>query len=116
MIMIRRILAPAVGVVVSAAFLATATAQRRPAPNLTKPVSVEKAPDTDGFIQRWLVLEPILIRSNAQLNDSFVQKTIKTEYFPDQYTMIPRDGDKVPVNGSELMWHAVDTSVYHVNL
>jgi hypothetical protein len=115
---IRRLLSRAVGVVVSAAFLAIAGAQRGPIPNLTKPASVEKAPDANGFIQRWLVLEPISIpiRSNAQLNDSFVQKTIKTEYFPNQYTVIPQDGEKVAVNGNEFMWHAVDTSVYHVNL
>ena len=118
MMTIRRLLVPAVGVVVGAAFLVTASAQRGMAPNLTRPVSVEKAPDADGFIQRWLVLEPIpiQIRSNAQLNDSFVQTTIKTDYFPDQYTVIPHDGDKVTVNGNELMWHAVDTSVYHLNL
>ena len=118
MMTIRRLLVPAVGVVVGAAFLATASAQRGMAPNLTRPVSVEKAPDADGFIQRWLVLEPIpiQIRSNAQLNDSFVQTTIKTDYFPDQYTVIPHDGDKVTVNGNELMWHAVDTSVYDLNL
>ena len=118
MMTIRRLLAPAVGVVVSAAFLATAATQRGPTPNLTKPVSVEKAPDANGFIQRWLVLEPIpiQIRSNAQLNDSFVQTTIKTEYFSGQYTVIPHDGDKVTVNDNELTWHAVDTSVYHVNL
>ena len=118
MMTIRHLLVPAVGVVVGAAFLATAGAQRGPAPNLTRPASVEKAPDADGFIQRWLILDPIpiQIRSNAQLTDSFVQTTIKTEYFPDQYTVIPRDGDKVTVNGNALMWHAVDTSAYHVNL
>ncbi len=116
MMTIRRLLVPAV--VIGAAFLATAATQRGPALNLTKPVSVEKASDANGFIQRWLVLEPIpiQIRSNAQLNDSFVQKIIKTEYFADQYTVIPHDGEKVMVNGNELMWHAVDTSVYHVNL
>jgi hypothetical protein len=126
---IRRLLVSALGCLAGAALLAMAAAQRGstgdplnadrgPAPNLTRPVSVEKAPDTDGFIQRWLVLEPIpiQIRSNAQLNDSFVQTIIKTDYFPDQYTVIPHDGDKVTVNGNELMWHAVDTSVYHVNL
>ena len=129
MTIIRRLLLPALAVLVSAAFLAMAAAQggsgrgsvnaaRGPAPNLTQPASVEKAPDADGFIQRWLILEPIpiSIRSNAQLNDSFVQATVKTEYFPDQYTVIPRDGDKVTVNGAELTWHAVDTSAYHVNL
>jgi hypothetical protein len=96
----------------------SANTARGPAPNLSRPVSAEKAPDADGFIQRWLVLEPIPIpiRSNAQLNDSFVQITIKTEYFPDQYTVIPHNGDKVTVNGTELRWHAIDTSVYHVNL
>jgi hypothetical protein len=116
MMTIRRLLVPTV--VVGAAFLATAATQRGPAPNLTKPVSVEKAPDANGFIQRWLILEPIpiQIRSNAQLNDSFVQKTIKTEYFPNQYTVIPHEDEKVSVNGNELMWHAVDTSIYHVNL
>jgi hypothetical protein len=116
MMTIRRLLVPAV--VVGAAFLATAATQRGSAPDLTKPASVEKVPGADGFIQRWVVLEPIPIQihSNAPLNDSFVQTTVKTEYFPNQYTMIPRDGDKVAVNGSELMWHAVDTRLYNVNL
>jgi len=91
---------------------------RVPAPTLAPPAPSTKSPDANGFIQRWLVLEPIpiQIRSNAQLNDSFVQTTIKTDYFADQYTVIPRDGDKVTVHGAELLWHAVDTSAYHVNL
>jgi hypothetical protein len=129
MMTIRRFLAVSLALVAGAAFLSMATAlrgsgqdpansAREAAPNLSRPASAEKAPDADGFIQRWLVLEPIpiMIRSNAQLNDSFVQTTIKTDYFPNQYTVIPRDGDKVMVNGTALMWHAVDTSVYHVNL
>jgi hypothetical protein len=129
MMTIRRLLVCAAGVLAGAVFLTMPAAQRgsgwdpvnaarSPAPTLTHPASAEKAPDTDGFIQRWLVLEPIpiSIRSNAQLNDSFVQTTVKTEYFPEQYTMVPHDGDKVTVNGTELMWHAVDTSAYHVNL
>ena len=129
MMTIRRLLVLLLAVVAGAAFLVMAAEQRGashdptnvargPAPNLARPASAEKAPDADGFIQRWLVLEPIpiSIRSNAQLVDSFVQTTIKTDYFPDQYTVIPHDGDKVTVNGNELAWHAVDTSVYHVNL
>ena len=31
------------------------------------------------------------------------------EYFPNQFTVIPKDGDKVTVGGTELTWHAVDT-------
>jgi hypothetical protein len=117
MMTIRRLLVLSLAVVAGATFPAIAAAHRL-ASNLTQPASAEKATDADGFIQRWLVLEPIpiSIRSNAQLVDSFVQATIKTDYFPDQYTVIPHDGDKVTVNGTALMWHAVDTSAYHVNL
>jgi hypothetical protein len=95
-----------------------ATGPRGPAPNQTRPATPTKAPDADGFIQRWLVLEPIpiTIRSNAQLVDAFVQATIKADYFPNQLTVIPHDGDKVTANGTEVIWHAVDTSVYNVNL
>jgi hypothetical protein len=80
---------------------------------LTKPVSAEKLIGADGFIQRWLLLEPI--GSNG-LTDSIVQATVKKEHFPDQFTVIPRDGDKVTVGGAELTWHAVDTKDYNVNL
>jgi hypothetical protein len=80
---------------------------------LTTPASPEKAPDAQGFIPRWLLLEPIPVNG---LTESAVQKIVKTEYFPDQYTVFPRDGDKVTVGGKELVWHAVDTKLYNVNL
>jgi hypothetical protein len=94
------------------------TGPREPAPNQTRPATPTKAPDADGFIQRWLVLEPIpiSISSNGVLTDSWVQRTIKTEYFPNQLTVVPHDGDKVTSNGTEVIWHALDTSVYNVNL
>ena len=80
---------------------------------LTKPVAAQKLTGADGFIQRWLLLEPI--GANG-LTDSMVQATVKKEYFPDQFTVIPRDGDKVTVGGAELVWHAVETKDYNVNL
>jgi hypothetical protein len=86
---------------------------RRPAPSLSRPDSAEKALHADGFIQRWLILEPI--GANG-LTDSAVQATVKTEYFPNQFTVIPHDGDKVTVGGTNLTWHAVDTHNYNVNL
>ena len=88
-------------------------AARVPAPTLTRPATPNKAPDAEGFIRRWLVLEPI--GANG-LTDSVVQAAVKKEYFPDQYTVIPHDGDKVTVSGTELAWHAVDTTLYNVNL
>jgi hypothetical protein len=80
---------------------------------LTHPDLSSKNPHVDGFLQRWMILEPI--RANG-LTDSIVQKAVKTEYFADQLTAIPRDGDKVTVDGEDLAWHAVDTKKYNVNL
>jgi hypothetical protein len=45
-----------------------------------------------------------------------VEAEARKEYFPDQMTVLPHDGDKVTVNGSELVWHAEDTKNYNVNL
>ena len=44
------------------------------------------------------------------------QAAVKTQYFPDQFTVLPRDGDRVTVNDTALVWHAVETSRYNVNL
>ncbi len=41
---------------------------------------------------------------------------VKTEYFADQLTVIPRDGDQLTVGDAALRWHAVDTLAYNVNL
>ena len=84
-----------------------------PASTLTAPSTPEKVPNADGFIQRWILLEPI--GANG-LTDSAVQEAVKKDYFPDQFTIIPRDGEKVTVGGTELTWHAVDTTNYNVNL
>jgi hypothetical protein len=106
-----------VAAIAVSAFLALAAAPniaaQIPAATLTNPVSPEKAPNADGFIQRWLLLEPI--GANG-LTDSAVQAAVKKEYFPNQFTAIPRDGDKVTIGGAELTWHAVDTTNYNVNL
>ncbi len=72
-----------------------------------------KEPGTDGFIQRWLILEPIAANG---LTDSAVQKAVKAEYFANQFTTIPRDGETVSVGGTNLTWHAVETKDYNVNL
>jgi hypothetical protein len=84
-----------------------------PAPTLTKATSAAKAPDPDGFIQRWLLLDPIPANG---LTDSAVQAIVKKEYFPNQFTVVPHDGDKVTVGGEPLAWHALDTRNFNVNL
>ena len=84
-----------------------------PAPTLKKPVTPQAAPDAEGFIPRWLLLEPI---PALALTQNAVLEEVHKEYFPDQFTVIPRDGDKVTVGNRELTWHAVDTKLYNVNL
>ena len=88
--------------------------ERPPAPTLTRPATPTRAPDADGFLRRWLVLEPIGVP--GQLTDSAVRALVTTEHFPGQLTTVPRHGDKVTVRDAELTWHAVDTTNYNVNL
>lgn len=97
---------------------APATPRAGAAPMLTRAATAAKAPDANGYLQRWLLLDPITIaiRSNQQLTDSFVQAALKKEYFPNQLTAVPKDGDTVTVDGKDLVWHALDTSDFNVNL
>lgn len=103
------------------------------------------APDGEGFIRRWLLLEPISKpnRTNQNFADSQVREAILHEYFPGQLTVLPKDGDKVkvtmayqpPVNLSSnrpspqqqakaapdsvkatLTWHALDSDHFFVKL
>jgi len=84
------------------------------APATTK----SKTPDDQGFIQRWLLLEPINKpnRSNTVFTDSYIRKAFDTLYFPNQFTILPKDGEKVKVGEQELTWHALDSKNYNVKL
>lgn len=75
-------------------------------------------PDADGFIQRWLLLEPISKpnRTNTVFTDSYIRKAFDTLYFPNQFTLLPKDGDKVNVGTQELTWHALDSKNFNVKL
>jgi len=92
---------------------AAGVAAQAPAPTLKSPTSPRAAPDADGFIRRWLLLEPI---ASAGLTEKIVREAVMKEYFPRQFTIIPRDGEKVTLGDKELAWHAVETANYNVNL
>ncbi len=86
-----------------------------PVPPTLKPAtSGETTPDAQGFIRRWVILEPISVGDQQRENAS--KATVKTEWFANQLTILPHDGDKVTVNGNPLTWHAIDTDRYNVNL
>lgn len=88
------------------------------APYFTPATALKKAPNAEGFIQRWLLLEPINKpnRSNAVFIDSYLQKAFTTEYFPNQFTVIPHNGDKVQVDKQVLTWHALESTNFNVKL
>ena len=110
------------GVLAALAFPVSASmpgdAPRSIAPYFTPATSSPKTPDADGFLQRWLLLEPINKpnRSNTVFTGTYVRTAFNTEYFPNQFTVIPHNGDKVTVGGEELAWHALDSSSFNVKL
>lgn len=83
------------------------------------PVSKEQAqPDNDGFIRRWLLLEPINKpnRGNSLFTDSYLRDAFNKEYFRNQMTLIPKDGSTVNADKQKLTWHALDSKLFHVKL
>jgi len=88
------------------------------APYFTSATAVKSTPDAEGFIRRWLLLEPINKpnRSNVVFTDSYLKKAFATEYFPNQFTVIPKDGEKVAVDGQQLAWHALESKNFNVKL
>lgn len=80
--------------------------------------SVAVRPDAQGYLRRWLLLEPIRqdIRSNVVFTDSYLQKAFSKEYFKGQMTRLPHDGQQVRVGDQKLKWHALDSENYNVRL
>ncbi|PRY55546.1 hypothetical protein B0I27_101518 [Arcticibacter pallidicorallinus] len=78
----------------------------------------KKTPDSEGFIQRWLLLEPINKpnRTNTVFTDSYLRAAFAEKYFPNQLTVLPKNGDKVKVGDQELKWHALDSKNFNVKL
>jgi hypothetical protein len=103
---------------VSALAAAPAATPHSLAPYFTPAGPGPKAPTQDGFIQRWFLLEPIplALRSNAGFVDSYIRRELTREYFPGTFTVFPRAGDAVMVEGERLLWHARDATGFNVKL
>ena len=76
------------------------------------------APDADGFLRRWLLLEPIdkPNRSKTVFTDSYLRQEFYREYFPGQLTEVPKNGQKEKVGKQTLTWHALDSERFNVKL
>ncbi len=74
--------------------------------------------ESDGFIRRWLLLEPISKpnRSNTVFTDSYINHVLDSVYFKGQFTDIPQNGKKVKVGKHKLTWHALDSRLFNVKL
>lgn len=88
------------------------------APYFTPAKSGSLAPDSEGFIRRWMLLEPIKLdlRTNAIFTESYVRNAFNTNYFPNQFSVVPNHGDTVTVADEKLQWHAMDATGFNVKL
>ena len=79
--------------------------------------NIKKTPDAKGFIQRWLVLEPVKknIPRNNILTDSYLRTTFSADNFSTDFNIIPKNGEKVKVGDQELKWYALDSKAYYFN-
>ena len=114
--------------------------------NYFQPVAANAAatqPDANGFIRRWMLLEPIdyNVRSNTILTDSYLNENLSKLYFKGQFDnkKLPRDGEKVTATGitqaggprdtrmqmgpvqtkevkQSLRWHALESESYNVKV
>ena len=70
----------------------------------------EFAPRSDGFIRDWLVLLPIQLESDADGGQA-----IEKSQIPDEGTFKPKTGDKVTVNGKELIWRKMKATDFFLD-
>ena len=101
-------------------------------------------PDENGFIRRWLILEPLdkPNSGNTVFTDSYLREHFNMEYFKGQQTIVPKDGQKVKAKyqveqvpagfgrgfgqapaqsevktvNQTLTWHALDSENFNVKL
>lgn len=87
-------------------------------PYFSTPATKSATPNADGFIGRWLMLEPIdkPNRSNTVFTDSYLRDAFNTQYFPGQNSVFPKDGQKVKVGKQTLQWHSLDSNLFNVKL
>ena len=109
----------------------------------TLATSGNASPDDEGFIRRWILLDPIskANSTNRVFSDSYTRDAIMHEYFPGQFSALPKDGDRekvimeyqppvdlstnrssVPTGDekkmvkADLYWHALDSDHFFVKL
>jgi hypothetical protein len=73
-------------------------------------------PDDEGFIRNWLVVGPIALGEKAATHEEDSQKGFfDKEFWTGQKKAMPKNGDKVTVDGKELAWKAVAAEEFALN-
>lgn len=82
------------------------------------PSSGPASPDRDGFIRRWLILEPISKPNptNTVFTGSYVRAELSPQTYPGDFDAVPRPGDKASSDDELLIWHALDSKLWDVKL
>jgi len=80
--------------------------------------AAKKTPNAKGFIQRWLVLEPVRknIARNNIFTDNYLRTNFSTDSFPSDYNTVPKNGDMIKLGNQELKWHALESKTFNFNL
>lgn len=75
-------------------------------------------PDEDGFIRRWLVLEPVNKPNptNTVFTNSYVRDALSPANYPGNFKALPREGQVVASGSYRLRWHALDSKLWDVKL
>ena len=71
-----------------------------------------------GFIQRWLVLEPIKkdIARNNIFTDNYLRTMFSENNFSNDYSTVPKNNQSVTIGDQELKWYALDSKTFNFNL
>ena len=86
--------------------------------NFVQATVIKKAPDARGFLQRWLVLEPVKknLRNNSGITEEYLTTTFTNENFSQDYNALPKAGQTVKIGTQTLKWYALDSKSFNFNL
>lgn len=78
----------------------------------------QKTPDANGFLQRWLVLEPVRvdIARNNILTETYLRETFAKNNFLGDFAIVPKKDKVLTIGDKKLKWHALDARTFNFNL